>query len=91
MTKHDKRLLRFLSMPRDFTWEELVALMSHFGFVYSCPNGGSHGEFYNSVLDRTISPATRPHGGSNSIPKYQMKQYKAALIDCGCIPPEEDL
>lgn len=90
MTKRDKLLTRFLSRTVDFTWEELVTLMGHFGFVYRNDGGGSHGEFYNEELNLLIKPATRPHGGKSVIKRYQMKQYKESLIAYGLIDPEED-
>ncbi len=90
MTKREKLKTRFLSRPVDFTWEELLALMGQYGFVYRNDSGGSHGEFYNKERDILIKPATKPHGGKSVIKQYQMKQYKESLIAYGFIDPEED-
>ena len=35
MSKKDKILSRFLSRPTDFTFDELVTLLGHFGFSLS--------------------------------------------------------
>jgi hypothetical protein len=32
MARRDKLLLRFLSKPKDFTWQELVSLLEGFGY-----------------------------------------------------------
>jgi hypothetical protein len=32
MAKHDKLVERFLSKPKDFTWQELVKLLHGFGY-----------------------------------------------------------
>ena len=65
-----------------------MALMGHFGFTWSCPSG-SHGKFFNADLNLEIKPATRPHGGSNTIPRYQIVQYKRQLYMLGFIDTEE--
>ena len=88
MSKIEKLLLRFLAKPRDFTWQELLKLMSSFGFDWYCPSG-SHGAFVSSKGEK-ISPAVRPHGNDGTIPSYQMKLYKEKLIAYGYIDPEEE-
>lgn len=47
MSKLDKILTRFLSKPKDFTWNELVFLLTHLGFeLYR--GDGSKRKFINS-------------------------------------------
>jgi len=33
MSKKDKLVKRFLSRPKDFTWQELVTMLEGFGFT----------------------------------------------------------
>lgn len=35
MSKKDKIIKRFLSQPKDFTWDELVSLLTSFGYELS--------------------------------------------------------
>ena len=88
MSKIEKLLLRFLGNPKDFTWKEVLKLMSNFGFDWYC-SGGSHG-FFVSQKGEKIQPATRPHGNDGTIPTYQLRQYKQKLIAFGYIDPEEE-
>ncbi len=49
MTKKDKLLVRFLSIPKDFTFDELKNLLSSLGYVESNlgRTSGSRVSFYN--------------------------------------------
>ena len=89
MSRIEKLLIRFLSCPCDFDWNELLKLMGSFDYEWKCSTG-SHGAFVHPSKPM-IKPATRPHGGRTTIPMYQLKQYKEALISYGFIDPEEDL
>lgn len=87
MTKLDKLKQRFFRIPepKDLTWAELCKVMKDFGFDWQCPSGGSHG-FFIDGQKRMISPAVKPHGKSqNSIPIYQIRQYKEKLEDFGLL------
>lgn len=41
MSKHEKALRRLLSKPKDFTWTELVSLMTGLGFEVEKGSGSS--------------------------------------------------
>lgn len=90
MTRREKLLLRFLSRPVDYTWDEMVTLMRRFGFEYISDGGGSHGAFYNEERDLFIKSAVKPHGGKSVVKDYQMKKFKEKLITYGFIEPEDD-
>jgi len=32
LSKIDKLIAKFLSKPKDFTWDELIAILNHFGY-----------------------------------------------------------
>lgn len=70
MTKRDKLLERFLSIPRDFTYDELKVLLSGLGFVEvnRGKTSGSRTSFYNSISGSQII-IHKPH------PEKIMKQF----------------
>ncbi len=62
MTKKEKLLQRFLSIPEpsDFTWNETISLLTSLGFEWR-QNGSSHGRFIY-LNDPEISiKLCRPH------------------------------
>ncbi len=69
MSKAEKLLQRFLSKPKDFTFEELRRLLSHFGYeeAKTGKTSGSRMTFYNAELDDMIK-FHKPH------PSTVMKQ-----------------
>jgi hypothetical protein len=69
MTKKDKLLERFLSMPSDFHYNEMVRLLGHFGYkeVKKGKTSGSRVKFLNE--ESTPIYMHRPH------PSGIMKQY----------------
>ncbi|EMI5489658.1 type II toxin-antitoxin system HicA family toxin [Providencia stuartii] len=77
MGKKDKLKARLDSLPKDFTWDELVRILGMYGF--SVINGnGSRRKFYNASLDRVVS-FHEPHP-QNIVKGYVVKQVKS-LID----------
>ncbi len=52
MTKKDKLVKRFLQIPKDFTFEELISLLKHLGFEMNNKGktSGSRVEFVNQDL-----------------------------------------
>lgn len=48
MSKKEKLVARFQSLPRDFTWTELKTLLSYFGFeeISTGKTSGSRVRFY---------------------------------------------
>ena len=73
MSKIDKLIERFKSQPRDFTWEELIKVLLHFGYIEmkKGKTGGSRRKFTNKNND--IINLHKPHPGS-ILKAYALKQ-----------------
>ena len=65
----EKLLERFLSVPKDFTWEELLRVLTHFGFkkIKAGKTGGSRRKFVDEK--QNLISLHEPH------PKNIMKGY----------------
>lgn len=73
MSKINKLLKRFLSKPKDFTWDELVTLLKHYGyeeFVVG-KTGGSRRKFIDN--EKNIISFHKPHP-SNIVKGYVIKE-----------------
>lgn len=70
MSKADKLLERLLSHPKDFTFDELVTLLGHFGYteVRSGKTGGSRVAFIKD--DNDYIRLHKPH------PRKILKPYQ---------------
>ncbi|MFM2015744.1 MAG: hypothetical protein RIQ51_1234 [Bacteroidota bacterium] len=73
MTKKDKLLERFLSMPKDFSYQELKTLLSGLGYEehHLGKTSGSRVLFFNDKIGHEIK-IHKPHPG-NIIKPYLMK------------------
>ena len=73
MSRIEKLIERFYSIPKDFTWDELVNVLSYFGYVEirGGKTGGSRRKFTNEK--KTIISLHKPHPG-NIIKEYALKQ-----------------
>ncbi len=73
MTKKDKLLERFLSAPKDFTYNELKTLLSGLGYEESNlgKTSGSRVLFFNKIIKHEIK-IHKPHP-SNIIKSYLIK------------------
>ena len=73
MTRKEKLIQRLKSKPKDFTWNELVSLLTGLGFteVKKGKTGGSRRRFVNS--DNVVITLHKPHPG-NIFKKYQIEQ-----------------
>ncbi|MEN6620088.1 MAG: type II toxin-antitoxin system HicA family toxin [Smithella sp.] len=78
MSKHEKLIKRFLTHPADFTWDELTALLSGFGYeiIKAGKTGGSRVHFSHQKNDPII--LHRPHP-SPVLKRYQIEQIEAVL------------
>jgi hypothetical protein len=87
MSKNEKLLQRLLSVPRDFTWDELVKILSLFGFVElkKGKTGGSRRKFADEKQNVII--LHKPHPG-NIVKEYAIKQVITQLKDKGHIQDE---
>ena len=69
MTRSEKLLSRFLSRPKDFTYNELIRLLSSFGYKEQ-QGSGSRIVFTNEGLKHNIK-LHKPHPG-NVLKRYQI-------------------
>ena len=78
MSKKEKLIDRFLSMPSDFHYDEMVKLLGYFGFneVKKGKTSGSRVKFENA--EGVPIMLHKPHP-SGIMKKYQMKQVKEIL------------
>jgi hypothetical protein len=76
MSKQEKLFRRFLSKPKDFTYEELKTLLCGMGYreVSSGKTSGSRIAFYNESSQHVIR-LHKPH------PKNILKRYQLDLIE----------
>ena len=82
VSKAQKLLDRFLTIPADFSWDELVSMLGHFGFAQLQEKGGSYRCF---VLDKTLKIFLhKPHPG-NIVKRYALKQVRDKLKEFGLI------
>jgi hypothetical protein len=82
MAQMEKLIERVLSNPIDFTWEELVRLLSHFGYaeLKKGRSGGSGRKFADS--SGHIIYLHKPHP-ANVLKPYAIKYVIAELIKKG--------
>lgn len=61
MSKIEKLIEKLLSNPKNFTWDELVKLLNHFGYyeIAKGKTGGSRRKFVNSNKD--VINLHKPH------------------------------
>ena len=73
MGKKDKLVERFLSIPADFTWGELVKVLNHYGYseLKKGKTGGSRRKFCNAKMN--IISLHKPHP-ANIVKEYALKQ-----------------
>ncbi len=78
MSKKEKLIKRFLEMPSDFRYDEVVNLLSYFGFqeIKQGKTSGSRIRFLNS--DGVPLMLHKPHP-TGIMKQYQLKQIKEIL------------
>ena len=74
MNKKEKLLKRLLSVPKDFTWSELVAVLEMFGYQERTggKSGGSRRKFFNQPFEPIY--LHKPH------PKEILKEYQIKIV-----------
>jgi hypothetical protein len=84
MARRDKLLLRFLSKPKDFTWQELVTLLEGLGYSKAAGGkaGGSRVRFVHA--DHPPISLHRPHSRP-VLKRYQVEQIEEVLRGEGLI------
>lgn len=85
MSKAEKRLERLKSLPKDYEWDELVALLKSLGFVQQ-QRSGSRVSFYHPNKPNVPIKLHEPH---NVKPKVilmcYLKQVCETLTEMGFI------
>ena len=78
MSKKEKLIERFLIMPSDFHYDEMVKLLGYFGFVEvkKGKTSGSRVKFENN--ESVPITLHKPHP-TGIMKRYQMKQVKEIL------------
>lgn len=78
MSRKEKLIARFLSMPSDFHYDEMVKLLGYFGFeeVKKGKTSGSRVKFENAEGVPVMLHKPHPDG---IMKKYQMRQVKEIL------------
>jgi hypothetical protein len=78
MSRKEKLITRFLTMPSDFHYDEVVILLSYFGFeeVKKGKTSGSRVKFINPRGVPIMLHKPHPTG---IMKHYQLKQIKEAL------------
>lgn len=85
MSKAEKLLRRFLSKPKDFTYDDLKSLLAGFGYekAKSGKTAGSGVTFINPET-RHIIRLHKPHPGVE-LKRYQLDYIEEALRNRGLI------
>lgn len=80
MNKKDKLIKRFKTLPRDFTFDEVLALFQYYGFELENKGAtsGSRVKFYNAK-DENSYIMHKPHP-SNIIKGYMMRDILNYLL-----------
>lgn len=74
MAKIDKLIARLKTVPKNFTWDELVKVLKHFGYEELSKKGktgGSRRKFVNNEKD--VINLHKPHPG-NIVKQYAIRQ-----------------
>lgn len=85
MSKKEKLIRRLLTVPKDFTFDELVTLMKHLGFKISTKGktSGSRIGFWSAEY-KHIHKLHKPHGGK-VLKEYQIKDLIYELKKVGIL------
>jgi hypothetical protein len=89
MSKRSKRLAKLCAIPapKDYSWDDLVALLCSVGFEERC-NGGSHFTFTHTSSGFVLM-VSRTHP-SGILKSYQIKAAKDALRQIGALTEDEN-
>ncbi len=82
MSRQKKLLNRLLSIPKDFTWSEAVALLTSLGYVVH-KSSGSGRKFIHKDTNQLII-AHEPHPG-DIMKRYAVRDIIDSLKDGGFI------
>ncbi len=90
MSRKEKLLLRFLSQPKDFTFDEAVRLLKDFDFyeVSTGKTSGSGVRFESDSYPDVRIRFHKPHP-SKILKPYVLDIIKANLDDCGLLTTDK--
>ena len=76
-----------MSVPKDFTWDELVRILLHFGYeeIKTGKTGGSRRKFADG--SQRVIILHKPHPG-NIVKGYALRQVIGHLIEKGLLKSE---
>lgn len=80
MSKTDKQLLRLLSLPKDFSWAELVSVMQKHHFELH--SGSGSGRKFFHAKTQTVFFLHEPHP-EKIVKRYALKIAITALKNAG--------
>lgn len=77
MGRKEKLKAKLDTLPKNFTWDELVSLMNQYGFDLLKAKRGSGRKFYNKNKDKLVM-FHEPHP-ENTMKKYVLTEVKQLL------------
>lgn len=91
MSRKEKLLLRFLSQPKDFTFDEAVRLLKDFDFyeVSTGKTSGSRIRFRNESYPINVIKFHKPHP-SKILKPYVLDIIRMNFEDCGLLTTEKE-
>lgn len=87
MSRQEKLIKRLLSVPKDFTWDELVKVLAHFEYeeLTGGKTGGSRRRFVDG--NKNIITLHKPHPG-NIVKQYALREVITHLKEKGFLKDE---
>jgi hypothetical protein len=87
MSRQEKLVSRLLSVPKDFTWEELIKVLALFGYqeTKGGKTGGSRRRFVDE--EKNIITLHKPHP-ANIVKSYVIREVIVELKTKGHIKDE---
>lgn len=89
MGRKDKLIDRFLTFPKDFTFDELEALLRLFGYEKSNKGKTSGSRIIYKNEAKAPVMIHKPHPG-NIVKRYALKQVYGCLKENGDLADKED-
>lgn len=77
MGRKEKLKAKLDTLPKNFTWDELVTLMSQYGFRLLNAKRGSGRRFYNEKIERIVL-FHEPHP-EKTLKRYVLEEVKQLL------------
>lgn len=78
MSKKEKLIARFLSMPSDFHYDEMVKLVGYFGFI-EVKKGKTSGSRVKFMSEEGVPMMMHKPHPTGIMKRYQLKQVKEVL------------